>query len=114
MAMQRNSRIVATLVMFLTTLTAAGAARAGGTTFSAADDFSPAQNPNGVWSYGYSTSLTSPRVLYDDPQDIGGVDFLFSEALNVINTPPVSHNPTAGPINLGPGIWQPNELTFHP
>jgi hypothetical protein len=114
MTTRRNQLGVSALALFLAALTSAAVARAGVTKFSAADDFSVAQNPNGVWSYGYSTSLTSPLVLYDDPQNIGGVDFLFSKALNVINTPTVSHNPTATPINLGPGIWQPNELTFHP
>jgi hypothetical protein len=114
MTSRQNHLIGSTLALFLAVFATGAASRAGVTKFSAADDFSVAQNPNGVWSYGYSQSLTSSLVLYDDPQNIGGVDFLFSKALNVINTPTVSHNPTDTAINLGPGLWQPNELTFHP
>ncbi len=34
--------------------------------FDVAADFSPTQNPNGVWTYGYSTTSGSPFITYVD------------------------------------------------
>ena len=42
--------------------------------YDAAKDFSVASNPNGVWSYGYETSLGSNLQLYDvGPDTIDGI-----------------------------------------
>jgi hypothetical protein len=40
-----------------------GVARAN-TVYDVAQDFSIASNPNGVWTYGYETTLGGPLTLY--------------------------------------------------
>ncbi|MBA7481860.1 hypothetical protein ES707_17337 [subsurface metagenome] len=44
------------------------------TTFDVADDFSATNNPNGVWSYGWSSTLTSALNLYPNHCRIDDID----------------------------------------
>ena len=49
-------------------------ARAG-IVYDAAADFSPTNNPNGVWSYGWSSSLGSTFNLDVSSTTVDGLDF---------------------------------------
>jgi len=84
-------------------------------TYDVAADFSATNNPNGVWSYGWSSTLTSAFNLYlnhgifDDaiPVDVwAGSNFPYS--------PNVSHNGTENPITHPTIIWQPGQFSLHP
>jgi len=93
---------------------------ASATTYDVAADFSATNNPNGVWSYGWSSTLTSDFNLYpnhgkfDDtinpiiPIDVwAGSNFPYS--------PNVSHNGTGSINNDHPAItWQPGQFSLHP
>jgi hypothetical protein len=59
MFMLRHCRTLVALVL------AAVASAATAQSYNVADDFSLVSNPNSVWSYGYSTTLTSSPLLYD-------------------------------------------------
>jgi hypothetical protein len=50
-------------------------APAGAITFSAADEFSPALNPSGVWTYGWSTALGTPFVRSEINGVVEGLDY---------------------------------------
>ncbi len=84
-------------------------------TYDVAADFSATNNPNGVWSYGWSSTLASAFNLYpnhgifDDaiPVDVwAGSNFPYS--------PNVSHNGTGSPITHPTIIWQPGQFSLHP
>jgi hypothetical protein len=85
------------------------------TTFDVAADFSTTNNPNGVWSYGWSSTLTSSFNRYPnhgkfDPYPIdvwAGSNFPYS--------PNVSHNGTGSVVDSHPTIiWQPGQFSLHP
>jgi len=93
---------------------------ASATTYDVAADFSATSNPNDVWSYGWSSTLTSAFNLYpnhgkfDDtinpiiPIDVwAGSNFPYS--------PNVSHNGT-GSVNTDHPtiIWQTGQFSLHP
>jgi hypothetical protein len=85
--------------------------------YDAAADFSTAQNPNGVWSYGYSSSLTpgGGLTLYTMSNPIfGNPNFIDWTANIALGDPAVFKNvarttQTSGTVSLLPG-----ELAFHP
>lgn len=82
--------------------------------FDAGDDYSPTSNPNGAWSYGYST-VANPGVfvLYDTTQFLlPGLSVWDSSALT--DNPTVSNNMTSSAISLSTATWQPYELALHP
>jgi hypothetical protein len=89
-----------------------------GPIYDAAADFSTATNPNGVWTYGYSSSLTpGPGLtLYtmSDNAFLGNPNFIAWTANIALSDPAVWKNTasttqTAGTVSLLPG-----ELAFHP
>jgi hypothetical protein len=82
-----------------------------------AADFSPTNNPNGVWRYGWSTTLGSPFVLSPDPATREGIDTwrgngpLPPEDGN----PAEYHNGTVSPILLGgTALYEPGQFGLHP
>jgi hypothetical protein len=86
-------------------------------TYDVAADFSATNNPNGVWSYGWSSTLTSALNLYTDkykPYDFGGID-VWSE-LGITYPPAVAHNGTGSVITLyGHNLtWQIGQLSLGP
>ncbi len=82
--------------------------------FDAAADFSPTQNPNGVWSYGQSATLTSPFLLYTNTvREFSQIESWNAGSGNFMN-PSVSHNPSASPVTVGTITFQPGQLGFHP
>jgi hypothetical protein len=89
-----------------------------GTCNSAANDFSLAGNPNGVWGYGYTNSLGAGLLsLYDvaTPNARGAVG-LDSWTASIIGVDPhVIHNSTPSPITFGGSVTVPaHGLQFHP
>lgn len=80
--------------------------------YNARQDFSGDYNPNGVWSYGYSTTLGDGISLFPDYGDSGAGDV------------PSWHN-KAMMINYAPSLWMydgdlhgyspgPNDIGLHP
>src|SRR5262249_48801248 len=86
-----------------------------GTIYDAAADFSPTNNPNGVLSYGVSTTLGGPLTLYPyHVSDWGGIDFWESGPGSGGIPPWVGHNGTPNPITFGSVTFEPGQLGFHP
>lgn len=74
--------------------------------YDAASDFSATDNPNGVWSYGWSETLGSTLHLYTDQSiNPGGVDVWYGPGNTL-----VGHNGT-GVASIA---WPVDQLGFHP
>ena len=88
--------------------------------FDAAADFSSSSNPNGVWSYGYSTTLGGTFNLYtengDFPNPNGSLTGLDYWGQNIgLHNPAVIHNGTGSTILInGTATYQPGQLGLHP
>lgn len=82
--------------------------------FDAAGDYSTTTNPNGAWSYGYSTAANpSAFVAYDTTQYlVAGLNVWDSSALT--DNPTVSKNMTNTALNYSTATWQPYQLSLHP
>ncbi len=89
-------------------------------TYDAAMDFSLNSNPNGVWSYGYSTMLGGAFVSDDENvQDSNGL-FIWRNASLDPNGPNFAFNPTASPIIIDDTatggtdhmVWNPYQLSM--
>jgi hypothetical protein len=81
--------------------------------YDAAADFSPSNNPNGVWSYGVSTTLGGSMSLYTSASDLSGMDFWNNSGVTW-DPPWVGHNGTGSPINFSSVTVGPGQLGFHP
>jgi DNA-binding SARP family transcriptional activator len=81
-------------------------------TYDAARDFSPGNNPNGVWSYGWSPSRGGRFVRdthtwsnlrglvgWDEPEEVAGS---------------VLKNPSPRPLVIDRERWRPGQLGIHP
>lgn len=98
-------------------------ANATGGTYDPALDFSATDNPNGVWSYGWSIALGTE---FNRDTEFGAFEFqginypgLDSWARNNVTLPIVMHNGTLEPISIirsgGPSlVFAPGELSLHP
>jgi hypothetical protein len=89
-----------------------------GITYNAADDFSLNSNPNGVWGYGYSTTLGGAMVLDDENvQNTYGL-YIWRNAGLDPNGPSFAFNPTASIITITGGtddmVWNPYQLSMDP
>jgi hypothetical protein len=111
--MQRLAAAALTSILF--------AAPATGSTFDAAADFSPTQNPNGAWSYGYTTTLGGLLHLYTqhgpdnvDPPNAQLLDTWNAGTSGVFRNPAVFHNGTPNPVSFSLVTYAPGELGFHP
>src|SRR5262249_33630739 len=82
--------------------------------YDAAADFSPTDNPHGVWSYGWSSTLGSTFVLDLEHQVREGLDQWRGNLADDGN-PAVYHNGTEHEIVLGgTALFEPGELGIHP
>lgn len=86
-------------------------------TFDVAADFSTTNNPNGAWSYGWSSTLTSALNPYPNcgktiPNT--NVDLWYDPAVVASYSPHVAHNGTGGAITFLTATWQPGQLSIHP
>ncbi|WP_435010835.1 PEP-CTERM sorting domain-containing protein [Tundrisphaera lichenicola] len=88
--------------------------------FDAAADFSLMSNPNGIWSYGYSTTLGGTFNLYTEHgnfpnpnQSLTGLDYW---GKNIgLHDPSVIYNGTGNALQInGTTTFQPGQLGFHP
>lgn len=88
------------------------------TTFDVAADFSETNNPNGVWSYGWSSTLTSALNLYPDNVKMGAIidiDTWTDVVVFPSYAPNVAHNGTGSINNDHPTItWQTGQFSLHP
>lgn len=102
--MKINAPFVAALaVLTLATSTSAQ-------TYDATADFGIASNPNGVWSYGVTTSLGGALDLLSVPSSTSEFLFWNHPTLNDLNTPLIAKNISGGSIaNIPNGF-----LTLHP
>ena len=82
--------------------------------FDVATDFSiVGGNPNGAWSYGYSTSLTSALLLHTQNETISGVDFWDTNL--AVKVPAAFHNATSNVATLFTTVQlQPGQFALHP
>jgi hypothetical protein len=86
--------------------------------YDAAADFSLNSNPNGVWSYGYSTTLGGATTLDGESfQDSHGL-YVWRKTGSGGNGPAFVYNPTTSPITIsGPtdlSVWNPYQLSLSP
>src|SRR4051812_37320619 len=73
---------------------------ASAATYDISNDFSLANNPNGVWTYGFSTTLGGSLTLYDVASTQSGLQFWQSSVVQTSGDPTDFNNPTANPITL--------------
>lgn len=112
----RNIRVVFAGLLSLGLLN--GVASKAGTVYDAAADFSPANNPNGVWSYGWSSTLGSAFNLDVAHTSGSGLDFWEGPVSTV--SPPglfpyVGHNGTSSTIiYFGTVQVEAGQLFMHP
>jgi len=79
-----------------------------------AGDFSPSNNPNGVWHYGWSTTLGSPFAISTDPGVRDGID-LWGGDLEPFGNPAEYHNGTSSVVVLGTtAVFDPGQFALHP
>lgn len=79
--------------------------------YSAANDFSSTNNPNGAWSYGWAASLGQP-FQFQNMQKLSSLALDIWSAPN--SYPYVLHNGTANQITTHNAIYVPNALGLHP
>ncbi len=80
-------------------------------------DFSTASNPNGVWTYGFSTTLGGTLTNYDQPgtNPSSGLQFWLSSTVQSLGAPSDANNPTDSTINpAGTNPLPPHTALFHP
>ena len=73
-----NFRNVYLTALGSTLLTLACAFIASAEVYSLGGDFSPTSNPNGEWSYGYSSTLGGEITLFYEtvPLDVAGLEYM--------------------------------------
>jgi hypothetical protein len=93
----------------------AGPAKAG-MVYNNAADFSPTNNPNGVWSYGKLASGIAPLVssfsLYTFTTTFGGIQDWGSSSSQF--NPNDFYNPANTPVTFGSLTLQAHQAAFHP
>ena len=81
--------------------------------YDVAADFSTNSNPNGVWSYGYATTLGGTLILYTDVA--GSTASIIGWRYNIsLGAPCVYHNTTTNTISTGTATIGPHQAYFHP
>ena len=88
--------------------------------YDAADEFSADDNPNGVWTYGWSVTLGSEVAPYNTGGSVvaEGIDsWYFTPAggsSDVAVAGVVSHNSTSEARSASTVVFEPGQLVFHP
>jgi PEP-CTERM motif len=106
-----TTRLIGVLAISVAAIGLAPIARAQ-VTYDVAQDFSLASNPNGPWTYGYSTTLNGALVVNANNFTANGIEFWNT---NISSLDPASfYNPTRSVITI-PGLQlQPGQFGFHP
>ncbi|MBI3415096.1 MAG: hypothetical protein HY043_07220 [Verrucomicrobia bacterium] len=99
--------------LFLSLLSTATWVR-GAQMYDPATSFSVTKNPNGVWSYGFSSTLGGPLILHESTNIFSGINFWLTPLPNSSQAPSVFHNPTAAPASVLTLTLAPGELALHP
>jgi len=81
-----------------------------GQIYDAAADFSPTNNPIGVWTYGFSSTLGGTLTDYTNAATLSGVHIWRGAS----DDPSVFWNGTSQPVTLYTWTLQPHQLAFHP
>ena len=99
----------------LALLTAGGfaAPSAHAQAFNAAQDFSATNNPNGVWSYGYETTLGATLNLYTNHFDPASNTKGWNDPI-ALGVPAIWENFGTSPEAFADVIAVPGQLDFHP
>ena len=80
--------------------------------YDVAADFSTNNNPNGVWSYGYTTTLGSPVTLHNERGNLAGLDYWRTDIW--LGVPGVYFNPANSTVTNNTLVLGPRQLSFHP
>lgn len=110
--MKKSTPVRYAFVTALTTITLAANAD-----FNAAIDFSPTNNPNGVWRYGWSPMIGGTFVLdaIHTHDASSGFDVWSGSVVSPLgNFPVVVHNGTNSTVNSGTVRYAPGQLGIHP
>ena len=81
--------------------------------FNAAQDFSATNNPNGVWSYGYETTLGATLNLYTNQYTATTNTKGWNQNIS-LDVPVVQKNFSNAQDNFRDIVLQPGQLMFHP
>lgn len=85
------------------------------THYDNANEFSIAQNPNGVWSYGYSTTLGGTFSAFTTSAAASnGLQSWFTPSVQDLGTPLVYRNASLDPISVASATLGGLEAGFHP
>jgi hypothetical protein len=110
--------IAITLLLLMSPAASAQAPQWKNADYDAVRDFSIQQNPNGVWSYGWESSLGSALNLYTltDTTSVPGMSvWLVSETGEYWDDPPyVAHNDTDKKVCFVQVCVPPKYLHLHP
>jgi hypothetical protein len=84
--------------------------------YDAATDFSGANNPSSVWSYGWSATLGGAFTTDIDVQNLGSgvVQWRGNQPANADGNPSVFKNTSGSEVTLGSIKLPGNSLAFHP
>jgi hypothetical protein len=85
-------------------------ASADSRTYDAGRDFSWTQNPNGVWTYGWSATLGGPLHQYKDLIRVMGQFLWEDNSITVANDPNLGYNARTTPFQYFP----PRCMLMHP
>ena len=79
--------------------------------YDAVNDFSPTNNPNGVWSYGLELWDGGAFTLYGTNGNDGPIELWEDPSLSYGT---VSYNDTTGVVTTAEATWQPRQLAVTP
>ena len=89
------------------------------TAYNPSLDFSLNSNPNGVWSYGYSTSLGGSMTLHQEHAQLDMGLYSWRTSTSGYDVPGIFYNPTESTIVYTPNpeanmVWNPHQTSLHP
>ena len=82
-------------------------------TYDAANDFSAANNPNGVWTFGYENTFAGAFNVSTNQASGSGIDSWRGNNVGDGN-PGAYHNSLGTTVDIGTVEWDPNQLILHP
>lgn len=80
--------------------------------YNASSEFSLASSTNGVWTYGYSTTLGGPLIPYDQMMAFGSIQRHLHNIGSA--TPSITYNPTSNPIAVSSALYAAQTIVLHP
>jgi hypothetical protein len=84
-------------------------------TYDPAADFSLTLNPNGPWTFGYTSALGGPFVIYDVTKVNEHINYWYrADHPNAPLPPEVGYNPSEAFTQPGDASWTANGFHLHP